>query len=107
MGACAGAHVQSGHLAATERGRTATANVTGFRRSRTNDRPHVRPRTFGRMGEHVNRSALFTAAAAALALGFSATTSQAQLIVGNDQSGVSSIYDVNPTTGVATPIYTG
>ncbi len=59
------------------------------------------------MGEHVNRSALFTAAAAALALGFSATTSQAQLIVGNDQSGVSSIYDVNPTTGVATPLYTG
>ncbi|MCS7035023.1 MAG: hypothetical protein NZ561_13675 [Phycisphaerae bacterium] len=29
----------------------------------------------------------------------------AQLIVGNDQSGTATIYDVNPTTGVATPLY--
>ncbi|HEY6564053.1 MAG TPA: hypothetical protein VIY86_06125, partial [Pirellulaceae bacterium] len=29
-----------------------------------------------------------------------------QLIVGNDQGGTASIYNVNPTTGVATPIYT-
>ena len=29
----------------------------------------------------------------------------AQLIVGNDQSGTAVIYDVNPTTGAATPIY--
>jgi hypothetical protein len=32
---------------------------------------------------------------------------QAQLIVGNDQGGTATIYDVNPTTGVATPIYSG
>jgi len=41
----------------------------------------------------------------AAVLGFSASAG-AQLIVGNDQSGSASIYDVNPTTGVATPIYT-
>ena len=29
----------------------------------------------------------------------------AQLIVGNDQSGTATIYDVNPATGAATPIY--
>lgn len=29
----------------------------------------------------------------------------AQLIVGNDQSGLATIYDVNPGTGTATPIY--
>lgn len=29
----------------------------------------------------------------------------AQLIVGNDQSGTATIFDVNPFTGVATPIY--
>ncbi len=34
-----------------------------------------------------------------------AGSAQAQLIVGNDQSGTATIYDVNPTTGVATPIY--
>ncbi len=28
-----------------------------------------------------------------------------QLIVGNDQSGTATIYNVNPTTGVATPLY--
>jgi hypothetical protein len=49
----------------------------------------------------------YTSAFAALALGSFAGLAQAQLIVGNDQSGVASIYDVNPTTGVATPIYTG
>lgn len=46
-------------------------------------------------------------AVSALVLGSFAGAAQAQLIVGNDQTGVSSIYDVNPTTGVATPIYTG
>ena len=40
-------------------------------------------------------------------LGFVGSAAHAQLIVGNDQSGTSSIYNVNPTTGVATPIYTG
>jgi hypothetical protein len=34
-----------------------------------------------------------------------AATAHAQLIVGNDQSGTASIYNVNVTTGVATPIY--
>jgi hypothetical protein len=34
-----------------------------------------------------------------------ATVAQAQLIVGNDQTGVATIYDVNPTTGVATALY--
>lgn len=33
--------------------------------------------------------------------------SQAQLIVGNDQSGTATIYNVDVTTGVATPIYSG
>lgn len=41
-----------------------------------------------------------------LAVALLASVAQAQLIVGNDQSGTVSIYDVNPTTGVATPIYT-
>ena len=44
---------------------------------------------------------------AAAVVGMAAGAAQAQLIVGNDQSGTSSIYNVNPTTGVATPIYTG
>jgi hypothetical protein len=35
-----------------------------------------------------------------------ANFAHAQLIVGNDQSGTSSIYNVDITTGVATPIYT-
>jgi hypothetical protein len=32
---------------------------------------------------------------------------QAQLIVGNDQSGTATIYNVDPTTGIATPIHSG
>ena len=36
-----------------------------------------------------------------------ATAAHAQLVVGNDQSGTATIYDVNPITGVATPIYSG
>ncbi|GJQ26493.1 MAG: hypothetical protein HBSAPP02_15250 [Phycisphaerae bacterium] len=38
---------------------------------------------------------------------FAATPALGQLIVGNDQSGTATIYNVNPTTGVATPIYSG
>ncbi len=33
------------------------------------------------------------------------TCGYSQLVVGNDQSGTATIYDVNPSTGVATPIY--
>ena len=33
------------------------------------------------------------------------TSARAQLIVGNDQTGTATIYNVNVTTGVATPIY--
>ena len=32
---------------------------------------------------------------------------QAQLIVGNDQTGLATIYNINVTTGIATPIYSG
>ena len=35
------------------------------------------------------------------------TPLQAQLIVGNDQTGVATIYNIDVTTGVATPIYSG
>lgn len=40
------------------------------------------------------------------ALGLLATSAQAQLIVGNDQSGTASIYNIDVGTGVATPIFT-
>lgn len=43
---------------------------------------------------------------AAIGLALAATSAQAQLIVGNDQSGTASIYYVDVTTGVSTPIYT-
>ncbi len=33
------------------------------------------------------------------------TSARAQLIVGNDQTGTATIYNINVTTGVATPIY--
>jgi hypothetical protein len=49
------------------------------------------------------RRVLLLVAAASLV----ATPSFGQLIVGNDQSGTATIYNVNPTTGVATPIYSG
>jgi len=39
------------------------------------------------------------------ALGLLATGAQAQLIVGNDQTGTATIYHVDVTTGTATPIY--
>ncbi|MBX3375933.1 MAG: hypothetical protein KF678_02885 [Phycisphaeraceae bacterium] len=42
----------------------------------------------------------------ALAAGLAATTAQAQLIVGNDQSGSASIYHIDVTTGVNTILYT-
>lgn len=48
--------------------------------------------------------ALAVLAAAAASLGVCSVAS-AQLIVGNDQTGTATIYDVNPTTGVATPLY--
>ncbi len=41
---------------------------------------------------------------ALVSLAFTATAA-AQLVVGNDQSGVATIYNVDVTTGVATPIY--
>jgi hypothetical protein len=41
----------------------------------------------------------------ALVLFVAAGMAHAQLIVGNDQSGTATIWDVNPTTGVATPLY--
>jgi len=47
---------------------------------------------------------LLLGSAAALAL---CSFANAQLIVGNDQAGTATIYDVNPDTGVATPIYSG
>jgi hypothetical protein len=40
-----------------------------------------------------------------IALGLLATGAQAQLIVGNDQSGTASIYHVDVTSGTATPIF--
>ncbi len=49
------------------------------------------------------RSVLLFVATALLA----ATPAFGQLIVGNDQSGTATIYNVNPTTGVSTPIYSG
>ena len=52
------------------------------------------------------RRSLFVPCALAL-FGCCVAAAQAQLIVANDQSGTASIYDVNPTTGVATPLYTG
>jgi len=36
-----------------------------------------------------------------------ASAAHAQLIVGNDQSGTATIWDVNPVSGAATPIYSG
>jgi hypothetical protein len=50
--------------------------------------------------ENVMRWILITAA-----LGLLATSAQAQLIVGNDQSGTATIYHVDVGTGVATPLY--
>lgn len=40
-----------------------------------------------------------------LALLASATAAQAQLVVGNDQSGTATIYHIDVTTSVATPLY--
>jgi hypothetical protein len=51
------------------------------------------------------RTRLFVGAAAVALVG--ASWSFGQLIVGNDQSGTATIYDVNPTTGAATPLYSG
>jgi hypothetical protein len=42
----------------------------------------------------------------AVVAGFAAS-SQGQLIVGNDQSGISTFYHVDVATGVATPILSG
>lgn len=47
-----------------------------------------------------------TTALAALCVLVISGLARAQLIVGNDQSGTASIYNVNVSTGVATPIYT-
>jgi len=47
------------------------------------------------------RTKIFTVAALAVF----ACASQAQLIVGNDQSGVATIYDIDPVSGIATPIH--
>lgn len=53
----------------------------------------------------IKRRLLFcTLIACVLALSLE-SAAVAQLIVGNDQSGTATIYNVNPTTGVATPIY--
>lgn len=43
---------------------------------------------------------------AAVGLAFAATSAQAQLVVGNDQSGTASIYYIDVDTGVATAIHT-
>ena len=40
-------------------------------------------------------------------LAITATAAHAQLVVGNDQSGTATIYHVNVTTSVATPLYAG
>jgi hypothetical protein len=55
------------------------------------------------MYQKANRQCqLFLAMALLAVIGASAP---AQLIVGNDQSGVATIYNVDPASGVATPIY--
>src|SRR5687768_8803624 len=46
----------------------------------------------------------FAALCSFAALGL-ATTASAQLIVGNDQSGTATIWNVNPTTGAATALF--
>ncbi|MBC7939206.1 MAG: hypothetical protein H7Z19_05480 [Chitinophagaceae bacterium] len=48
-----------------------------------------------------------TALAAAISLIAASVPAAAQLIVGNDQSGTATIYNINVGTGVATPIYSG
>jgi hypothetical protein len=84
-------------------------SVTGHNDRRIQSRPLVLTRTIAANSaihivsevEIMLRKILSGSAAVALIVSFAS----AQLIVGNDQSGVATIYDVHPVTGVATPLY--
>ncbi len=59
----------------------------------------------GDLVNQMNYRSVRCALAGLLVVGFLAPSVSAQLVVGNDQSGTATIYDVNPTSGAATPIY--